>query len=90
MNIASIASVLPDYYYDQDTMIEALRHHWAGRHHNVDRLEKIHRNALVKGRYLALPIEEYERLETFTESSIFLTALILRKLMQSLKTVRWL
>jgi len=69
MNIASIASVLPDYYYDQDTMIEALRHHWAGRHHNLDRLEKIHRNTLVKGRYLALPIEEYERLETFTESN---------------------
>ncbi|NOY70706.1 MAG: type III polyketide synthase [Deltaproteobacteria bacterium] len=69
MQIAAIAPVLPDNYYDQESLIAAIRHLWAGRHHNVDRLIAIYRNACVKGRHLALSLEEYEHIETFTDAN---------------------
>lgn len=43
----------------------AFRTHWAGRHHNLDRLERLHRAVLVEGRHLAVPMEEYTALNTF-------------------------
>ena len=69
MPIAAAASVLPDHYYDQETLIATVRDHCAGRHHNIDRIESIYRNVLVNGRHLALPIEEYDNLQTFTDSN---------------------
>jgi alkylresorcinol/alkylpyrone synthase len=69
MHIAAVASVLPDHYYDQEALIASVRHHCAGRHHNVDRIASIYRNTLVSGRYLALPMEEYEQLQTFTDAN---------------------
>jgi alkylresorcinol/alkylpyrone synthase len=69
MRIAAVGSALPPHYYDQDTLLEAFRRHWAERHHNLDRLEALHRNVLVGGRHLALPIEEYERLERWGQAN---------------------
>ena len=69
MPIAAAASVLPDHYYDQETLIAAVRDHCAGRHHNIDRIESIYRHTLVNGRYLALPIEEYDALQTFADAN---------------------
>ena len=60
MQIAAVGRAFPDNYYDQKTLIEAFKKHWAKRHYNVDRLESLHRNVLVGGRHLALPLEEYE------------------------------
>ncbi len=65
MRIAAVGSALPPHYYDQDALIEAFKKHWAKRHFNLDRLEQLHRNVLVGGRHLALPIEEYDDLETW-------------------------
>jgi len=65
MRIASVGSALPPHFYDQDALIRAFRKHWAKRHFNLDRLEQLHRNVLVGGRHLALPIEDYDRLETW-------------------------
>lgn len=65
MRIAAVGSALPPHFYDQDALIEAFKKHWAKRHFNLDRLEQLHRNVLVGGRHLALPIEEYDGLETW-------------------------
>jgi alkylresorcinol/alkylpyrone synthase len=69
MRIAAVGSALPPHYYDQETLLEAFKRHWAKRHHNLDRLENLHRNVLVGGRHLALPVEEYERLETWGQAN---------------------
>lgn len=65
MRILSVGSAFPSHYYDQDQLLAALKEVWAERHYNLDRLERLHRNVLVGGRHLALPIEAYERLTTF-------------------------
>ncbi|MEJ2580600.1 MAG: 3-oxoacyl-[acyl-carrier-protein] synthase III C-terminal domain-containing protein [Acidobacteriota bacterium] len=69
MRIAAVGSALPPHYYDQDTLLDAFKRHWAERHYNLDRLEALHRNVLVGGRHLALPIEEYERLEHWGQAN---------------------
>ena len=68
MNVPSIHSVvgaLPPYFADQDALITAFRKLWAKEHFNVERIEELHRSVRVGGRFLALPLEEYEALNTF-------------------------
>ena len=69
MRIAAVGQGLPPHYYDQDTLLAALRAQWAGRHYNLDRLERLHHNVLVGGRHLALPLEEYAGLDTFGKAN---------------------
>jgi len=69
LNIASVGSALPPNFYDQETLLAALRANWSERHHNIDRLEALHRNVLVGGRHLALPIEEYDNLKTWGQAN---------------------
>lgn len=65
MRIASVGRALPSHYYDQDSLLDALREVWGGRLHNTARLEQLHRNVLVSGRHLALPVEAYRKLDGF-------------------------
>lgn len=60
--IAAVATALPPHRYSQDELIAAFRELWAERHFNLDRIEQFHRNVLVGGRSLALPLEQYRRL----------------------------
>ncbi len=69
MKIASVGSALPPHFYDQETLLSAFRSRWAKRHHNLDRLEALHRNVLVGGRHLALPMEEYDDLTTWGDAN---------------------
>jgi alkylresorcinol/alkylpyrone synthase len=69
VKIAGVGKALPPHHYDQETLIAALRKIWARRHQNLDRLEALHRRVLVGGRHLALPVEEYERLETWGQAN---------------------
>jgi alkylresorcinol/alkylpyrone synthase len=69
LRIAAVGRALPPHYYDQDTLLEALRQRWGGRFFNPERLERLHRNVLVGGRHLALPIEEYEGLTTWGKAN---------------------
>jgi alkylresorcinol/alkylpyrone synthase len=69
VRVAAVGSAFPPHFYDQETLIEAFRRHWQQRHHNLERLERLHRNVLVGGRHLALTIEEYERLETWGQAN---------------------
>ncbi len=69
MRIAAVGRALPDHYYDQETLLEALKTHWAGRYHNLSRLEKLHRNVQVGGRHLAVPIDVYQSLDSWGEAN---------------------
>jgi alkylresorcinol/alkylpyrone synthase len=69
LKIAAVGRAFPPHYYDQETLIDALRRRWADRFFNPERLERLHKNVLVGGRHLALPLEEYERLTTWGEAN---------------------
>lgn len=69
MKIIAVGSALPDHYYDQETLLSALRIHWAKRHHNLERLEQLHRSVLVGGRHLALPLEAYQNIESWGDAN---------------------
>lgn len=69
MRIASVGSALPEHYYDQATLLAAFREQWADRYHNVHRIERLHRNVLVGGRHLALPMEEYPKIENWGQAN---------------------
>lgn len=69
VHITAVGSALPGNYYDQDNLLEAFRRHWSDRLFNLDRLEALHKNVLVGGRHLALPMEDYEKLETWGQSN---------------------
>lgn len=60
MRIASVGKAFPPNYYDQDALLQALKGVWSKRFFNQERLEALHRNVLVGGRHLALPLEDYE------------------------------
>jgi alkylresorcinol/alkylpyrone synthase len=68
VHIASVGRAFPSNYVDQDTLIAAFRAAWAERYHNLGRIEQLHRNVLVGGRHLALPIEDYIGLD-FTKAN---------------------
>src|SRR5512141_2551512 len=63
--IRAVTHAFPEHYYSQEAMLAALREHWAKGHSNLDRLERIHHSVGVTGRHLALPIGDYEALESF-------------------------
>lgn len=69
MKIASVGTAFPKNYYSQEALSAALKEHWAKRHHNLERLDQLHQNVLVGGRHLALPIEQYTQLESFSEAN---------------------
>jgi alkylresorcinol/alkylpyrone synthase len=69
MKIAAVGSALPEHYYDQETLLAAFRDQWAQRYHNIGRIEKLHRNVLVGGRHLALPMEEYPKIENWGQAN---------------------
>jgi len=69
MRVAAVGTALPERFYDQETLLAALAEHWRERYFNVQRIEQLHRNVLVGGRHLALPIEEYPKLATWGEAN---------------------
>lgn len=69
MRIAAVGRALPEHYYDQDDLIEAFEREWGGRLFNPERLTRLHRNVCVEGRHLALPIDEYRGLDSFTAAN---------------------
>jgi len=69
VQIASVGRAFPPHYYDQDTLIQAFKRAWSARYFNLERLEQLHRNVLVGGRHLALPLEDYERLDSWGKAN---------------------
>jgi alkylresorcinol/alkylpyrone synthase len=64
-----VASALPAHAYDQEALISAFRDVWGQRHFNTERFERLHRNVLVGGRRLALPLDRYPELRGFGDAN---------------------
>lgn len=69
MIIRGVGRAFPPHYYDQAALLEAFNALWGHQFHNPARLEQIHRNVLVGGRHLALPMEAYRELKSFQQSN---------------------
>jgi len=69
MKIAGVASAFPRNYYHQEVIREALKRNWASRLEEPQLLDKVHASVGVNGRYLALPIEQYEQLDTWGKAN---------------------
>lgn len=67
--VAAVGEAFPPHFYGQDELLEALRTHWAEAHYNLERLASLHRNVLVGGRHLALPLEAYVGLDDFGKAN---------------------
>lgn len=63
--IGAVGRSLPPNHYDQERLIAAFRSLWAERHHNAARVEQLHEAVGVRGRHLALRLEEYAELTDF-------------------------
>ena len=64
--ILAVSRALPPHFVDQDTLLAAFRELWGQKHFNLERLEHLHRAVRVGGRHLALPIEQYRAMESFS------------------------
>jgi alkylresorcinol/alkylpyrone synthase len=69
MKIAAVGKAFPPHYYPQEQLLEAFRRVWSSKVFNQKRLESLHRNVLVGGRHLALPLEDYETLSGWGEAN---------------------
>ena len=65
MKILSAASAFPKHYYPQHILMAALQSYWSGELNRPETLERLHTRACVDGRYLAYPMDEYYKMETF-------------------------
>lgn len=69
MHIASVASAFPKYYYPQELLLSALQRYWGPKVDNPLFMERLQARIGVDGRYLALPMTEYEGLKTWGEAN---------------------
>jgi alkylresorcinol/alkylpyrone synthase len=69
MQVSGVGRSFPPLYVSQDELIAAFREAWGRRHFNLDRLEQLHRSVLVGGRHLALPMAEYDALDSFGKAN---------------------
>lgn len=67
--VVSVGRAVPPHYVTQEEITEAFKQAWGQRNYNVDRIADLHRATQVKGRYLALPIREYDALKTFAQKN---------------------
>lgn len=68
MKIAAVASALPEHAYDQATLTRYLKETvWPDRPELLRRLDGLYANLRIDRRHLALPIERYAALRTFTD-----------------------
>ncbi len=69
MRLAAVGTAVPPHYYDQPQLLAALTAHWNLPPHQQARLENLHRNVLVGGRHLAIPITDYPDLTTWGKAN---------------------
>lgn len=69
MKIASVASALPRHYYTQEVLAEALKRYWGNKLADSPLVDRLHSRMNVDGRYLALPIDAYEKMASWGEAN---------------------
>jgi alkylresorcinol/alkylpyrone synthase len=65
--IHSATQTLPENYASQEELTAYLKKLWATKYFNMERLEEVHRNVKVGSRYLAVPLSEIDKLDTFAK-----------------------
>jgi len=66
--VRSIGRALPQDSYSQELISAALWNEW-GAEEGKSRFEKIHRATGVRRRHLALPMERYRELDSFSKTN---------------------
>ena len=69
MKIAAVGTALPPHRYEQQELIAAFTAFWGRSHHNLRRVEQLHKAVQVGGRNLALPMDEYAALSGFGDAN---------------------
>ncbi len=69
MRLAGVGTGFPPHYYDQATLLAELKELWAENNRNPATLDRLHRNVLVNGRHLALPLDAYRVLKNWGEAN---------------------
>jgi alkylresorcinol/alkylpyrone synthase len=69
MRVLSVHGVLPDHRYPQSELTRSFTHELLRGAVDESVVARIHANACVDTRHLALPLERYGQLEGFTESN---------------------
>lgn len=67
--ISSIGRALPQNCYPQETISAALWREWGGSDEGRSRYERLHRSVGVRTRHLALPMERYRELDSFSKTN---------------------
>ncbi len=67
--ISSIGCALPQNCYPQETISAALWNEWGGCDESRSRFERLHRSVGVRKRHLALPMERYRELDSFSKTN---------------------
>ena len=68
-SVLSVGRALPKHYADQEQLVHALKRLWVKQHFNPARVDDMHRAVKVSSRYLALPLKDYEDLDSFQKSN---------------------
>jgi alkylresorcinol/alkylpyrone synthase len=61
--IAAVASALPPRYHTQEEVFSELVKHWGTEIENPALLQRFHQRVGVDGRYFALPLEDYAKMD---------------------------
>ena len=69
MYIAEISKAHPELYYNQDELLKEFKRTWSQAHHNIKRVDQLHKAVMVGGRHLALPMASYHDLNDFTTAN---------------------
>ena len=69
MRIAAVGEAFPENYYAQGAITDRLRQLWGRDATVTSRLDSLHRNVEVDGRYLSLPLEAYTRDRSFGQTN---------------------
>ena len=67
--VVKVSTGFPDHYYSQEELVEMLCELWAGDEDFQRRVDRLHRNMKIRGRYLTLPINQYSCLSGLSKSS---------------------
>jgi alkylresorcinol/alkylpyrone synthase len=69
MRIVSAASAFPEHAYPQQAITGALQRLWKGRLDNPEVLDRLHSRCGVNQRHLVLPLDEYEKIQSWGEAN---------------------
>ncbi len=69
MRIAGVGHAFPPHFYSQPDLIAAAEAQWADKLFHRERIAQLFSNVLVGGRHLALPLEDYAKLESFGQAN---------------------